>query len=325
VPKDHLKKLLVILFAALAAITAAAQSQPLEIKSGLHAPFRFVAYGDTRFTDPANTQETNPQVRQELVRAIAAAHPAFISFGGDIPLNGFSPDDWKVYDQETAIWRELKIAIFPALGNHELRGDAKVGLENYFARFPVLQENRFYSVRAANTLLLTLDSSLDETTGAQGEWLQSQFKHLAADVDFVFIVLHHPPVTSAGDKTNGRGGSGARPAEQKLAAYLEELQQTLRARIVVFASHVHNYERHTHGGVTYFVTGGGGAHAYPISRAADDPFQSQEINYHYILLEVQRGKLKATMRRVEIKEGVGKWTEPDSVTIVSPARTKALR
>jgi hypothetical protein len=313
----HLKKFLVILFAALTANSIAAQSRALEINAGLHAPFRFVAYGDTRFTDPANTKDTNPQVRQELVRAIAAAHPAFISFGGDIPLDGFSTDDWKVYDQETAVWRDLKIAVFPALGNHELRGDAKIGLENYFARFPALQENRFYSVRAANSLLLTLDSALDETTGAQGEWLQDQLKHASAGVDFIFIALHHPPVTSAGGKTNGRGGSNARPAEQKLAAYLEEQQQTMQASIVVFASHVHNYERHTHGGVTYFVTGGGGARAYPISRAIDDPFQSQEINYHYILVEVRRGKLKATMRRVEISDGVVKWTEPDSVTISS--------
>jgi hypothetical protein len=40
---------------------------------------------------------------------------------------------------------------------------------------------------------------------------------------------------------------------------------------------VHNYERHEHGGVTYFVTGGAGAHAYPIERARDDPFQSTEM------------------------------------------------
>jgi hypothetical protein len=315
------RKFLAIFFAALTVISTPVQSRPLEIEVKLHNPFRFVAYGDTRFTDPANTKDTNPAVRQELVRAIAAVHPTFISFGGDIPFNGFSRDDWKVYDQETAIWRQRRIAVFPALGNHELRGDVDLALENYFARFPILQKNRFYSVRAANTLLLTLDSGLDETTGVQGEWLQNQFKHIPAEVDFVFVILHHPPVTSAGDKTNGRGGSSPRPAEQKLAAYLEQQQQTMRARIVVFASHVHNYERHQRGGVTYFVTGGGGAHAYPISRAADDPFQSAEINYHYILVEVQRGKLRATMRRVEMKDGVAKWSEPDSVTITCPVAT----
>jgi hypothetical protein len=89
----------------------------------------------------------------------------------------------------------------------------------------------------------------------------------------------------------------------------------MRARIIVLASHVHNYERHELEGVTYFVTGGGGAHAYPISGSADDSFQNAEINYHYLLVEVRREKLKVTMNRVEIKDGVAKWTRPDSVVI----------
>ena len=102
-----------------------------------------------------------------------------------------------------------------------------------------------------------------------------------------------------------------------MAAYLEEKQKKLRARIVVFAGHVHNYERHEHGGVTYFVTGGGGAHAYPITRTAGDPYQSTEINYHYLLVEIRRHSVKATMNRLELKDGVAAWTQPDSVTISS--------
>src|SRR5262249_45074935 len=85
--------------------------------------------------------------------------------------------------------------------------------------------------------------------------------------------------------------------------------------MVGLGGHVHNYERHEHGGVTYFVTGGGGAHAYPITRAADDPYQSQEINYHYLMVEIRRRELKATMNRLEIKDGVPTWTQPDSLTI----------
>jgi Icc-related predicted phosphoesterase len=313
-----MRKVLFILLFATAAITALGQTGPLEIKSGVGRSFRFVAYGDTRFTDTANTKDANPEVRQELVRAIAGEHPAFISFGGDIPMEGSKIEDWKIYDLETAIWKQQRITVYPVLGNHELKTDPKIGLQNYFSRFPSLKENRYYSVRTANTLLLCLDSLVDETTGAQGDWLRDQLKNIPQSVDFVFIVLHYPPVSSSGDKSNGRSGGGTRPAEQKLALFLEEQQASMRARIVAFSGHVHNYERHQHGGVTYFVTGGGGAHAYPIARAADDPFQSSEINYHYILVEVNRGKLVATMKRLEIIGGVKKWSAPDSVTIVSP-------
>jgi acid phosphatase type 7 len=108
-----------------------------------------------------------------------------------------------------------------------------------------------------------------------------------------------------------------------LANALEERQQHFRARIVVFSGHVHNYERHEHGGVSYFVLGGAGAHAYPIQRAASDPFQSKEINYHYLLVEVDRRHLKATMNRLDLSSGKAVWTQPDSLEITVPTVASA--
>lgn len=313
--KSASQSLLVTLIVIVFGIVCCAQSPPLEIDAKVHGHFRFVVYGDTRFTDPADTQAANPEVRRQLVSAIAETRPRFIVFGGDIAYNGDQAADWQVYDSETAVWRERKIPVFPALGNHDLHGDVHTALANYFARFPVLQENRFYAVHAGHCLLLTLDSSLDEVSGPQGDWLRDRLEHLPKSVDFVFIVLHHPPYTSSSDAKRYGGGHSARTPEQKLAAYLEEAQKTLRAHIVVFSGHVHNYERHEHGGVLYFVTGGGGAHAYPITRDPDDPFQSGEVNYHYLLVEVNGHQLKVTINRVEMKEGLASWTQPDSLAI----------
>jgi len=104
---------------------------------------------------------------------------------------------------------------------------------------------------------------------------------------------------------------------------LEGRQPKMHARMVVFASHVHNYERHEHGGVTYFVTGGGGAHAYPIERAKGAAFQSKEINYHYLLVEVDRAQVTITMNRLERSGGKEVWTQPDSIKIMTPAVAKA--
>jgi len=301
---------------------AAPQTEPVELQLQVSTPFHFVAYGDSRFHDPKDTEAANPAVRQALVKAIADTNPAFISFGGDIVYNGYDKEDWKVWDSETAVWRGKRIPVYPALGNHDLHGDEKVALANYFQRFPDLKNCLYYSARAANTLMLALDSSLDETSGPQGLWLIQKLDHLPADVDFVFIVLHHPPYTSSSDAKLFGGGHSSRSQEQTLARMLEARQQNLRARIVVFSGHVHNYERHEHGGVTYFVTGGAGAHAYPIERAKDDPFQSKEVNYHYITVAVDRGSLKITMHRLDLTSGTAVWTEPDSVSISTPA-TKA--
>jgi 3',5'-cyclic AMP phosphodiesterase CpdA len=292
--------------------STAQTSVDLQLK--VSAPFRFVAYGDTRFHDPKDTEAANPAVRVALVQAIAEDNPAFICFTGDVVYNGYDTNDWKTWDSETAIWREKNIPVYPALGNHDLHGDEKIALGNYFQRFPDLKNSRYYSVRAANTLTLVLDSSLDETTGPQGRWLTGKLDDIPAGVDFVFIMLHHPPYTSSSAMIFGEGHS-ARSHEQLLAKMLEEREVHTRARFVVFSGHVHNYERHEHAGVTYFVSGGGGAHAYPIDRAPGDPFQSKEINYHYLLVEVDHQQLKITMNRLELSNGKAVWTQPDSVKI----------
>jgi acid phosphatase type 7 len=288
---------------------------PVDLQLNVSVPFRFVAYGDTRFHDPKDTEAANPPVRVALVQAIADANPAFVCFTGDIVYNGYDVNDWKTWDTETSIWREKNIPIYPALGNHDLHGNEKVALGNYFQRFPELKNSRYYSVRAANTLTLVVDSSLDEVSGSQGQWLATKLDNIPADVDFVFIMTHHPPYTSSSDAKMFGGGHSARSTEQLLAKMLEERQAHTRVRFVVFSGHVHNYERHEHGGVTYFVSGGGAAHAYPIERAPGDPFQSKEVNYHYLLIEVDHQQLKVTMNRLDLSSSKAVWTQPDSVKI----------
>jgi len=289
--------------------------QPLELQQSVKVPFRFVALGDTRFTNSMNPDVANGAIRRTIVRAITEEKPAFVSFGGDIVYRGDNAGDWKVWDSETSAWRDEKMPVYPALGNHDLHGNEKTALSNYFQRFPALQEHRYYSVRFANCLMLVLDSSVDETSGSQGEWLEKTLEKIPTEIAFVIVVLHHPPYTSSSDEETFGGGHSSRPREHALAMLLEQKQTTSRARFVVFAGHVHNYERHQHGGVTYFVTGGGGAHAYPIARSPRDPFQSNTVNYHYLLADVSQQSMRITMKRVELVDGRPIWTQPDSVTL----------
>jgi hypothetical protein len=154
--------------------------------------------------------------------------------------------------------------------------------------------------------------------GPQGQWLNDKLDHVPPDVDFVFVMDHHPPYTSSSDDKMYGGGHSARPSEQALAKLLEERQGHARFRLVVFSGHVHNYERHEHGGVTYFVSGGGAAHAYPITRAPEDPFKSKDVNYHYLLVQVDHQQLTVTMNRLNLATGKALWTQPDSVKISLP-------
>ena len=302
----------ILFFSLLLAAGLYGQNRPPEIQVHVKVPFQFVAFGDTRFTDPANTQAANAAVRHAMVDAIDRAHPGFISLAGDIVFIGGDGEDWKVYDRETSIWHEHNLTVFPVIGNHELKGNESSGLASYFEHFPALQGNRYYSVRAGNALLLNLDSSQPEASGPQGSWLSSELETLPGDVDFVFFVLHHPPLTTSSE--------GVRPPEAELANLIESYQQHVRARFVVLSAHVHNYERHEHKGVLYLVSGGG-AHANVIQRSPDDPFQSHEVNYHYLSIAVSQNQLSITMNRLEINQAQDtRWTQPDSVTVLRSAQ-----
>lgn len=286
--------------------------------------FKFVAFGDTRFHDPADTEPANPAVRKALVEAIDKVKPAFVSIGGDIVYNGENAKDWEVWDSETASWKQNKLQIYPALGNHDLKGKESSALANYFARFPELKGSRYYSVQMGKSVMLVLDSALDELSGPQGDWLKGQFNKLTDDTNFVFMVFHHPPYTSSSDDKALGGGHTARESEKALGKWLEDRQQHIRARIIVFNGHVHNYERHEYNGVTYFVTGDGGAHAYPIPRSADDLYKDNGINYHYLLIDVDGSHAKISMNKLEIIDDKSVWSTPDQVTVSVSEKAKVI-
>ncbi len=294
------------------------EARHVALELNVRGAYKFVALGDTRFHDPADSEVANAAVRKTLVEAIDKAKPAFVSIGGDIVYNGENKRDWEVWDLETAVWKQDKMQIYPALGNHDLKGKEATALANYFARFPELQESRYYSVQLGNSVMLVLDSALDELTGPQGDWLKSQFNKVTDDTNFVFMVFHHPPYTSSSDEKIFGGGHTARATERALGKWLEERQQHLRARIIVFNGHVHNYECHEHNGVTYFVTGGGGAHPYLIPRTADDLYKDNGINYHYLLVEVDGAQAQITMNKLEIVNGKSVWSKPDERTVKAP-------
>jgi len=291
-----------------------AAHRPAALELNVPAAFHFVALGDTRFHDPLDAQPSNAAVREAMVAAVDRLQPSFISIGGDIVYDGENFRDWEVWDSETTLWRSHGIPVYPAIGNHELRGNERAGLTNYFNRFPQIDGSRYYSVRTGNCLMLVLDSSFDETAGPQGEWLKRELDGLPPAVDFVFLVLHHPPYTSS-KMSYFHVGHGVRSAEGALAKMLEARQAQMHARIIVFAGHVHNYERFERGGVTYFVTGGGGAHPYIVKRAPNDLYKDPGVNYHYLLVEVTPGQVVITMNKLEFRGEKPVWTEPDSVSV----------
>ena len=83
----------------------------------------------------------------------------------------------------------------------------------------------------------------------------------------------------------------------------------------MLSGHVHNYERYEHGRVVYIVTGGGGAHPYPIERKLGEPCQDKRINYHFLQIHLDKGEATITMRRLGLETPTPVWSTEDTVRI----------
>jgi acid phosphatase type 7 len=81
----------------------------------------------------------------------------------------------------------------------------------------------------------------------------------------------------------------------------------------VVGSHVHNYERYYRDGVTYLVSGGGGAKPVPAIRLFGELSKLHtSVNYHYIRFILESDRLSGTMVRFDAAEGsADPWSEPD--------------
>jgi hypothetical protein len=302
--------------AALGAPGASGAEPPrFSVPSQGEAPLVLVVYGDTRFTQ--RPEVVNAVARRALVERIATEKPAAILIGGDLVFEGRDSSDYQTFHTETSAWSNAHIPVFPALGNHEFRGcapEVQECLENWwnaFADLP-LRPHRWYSVAiGSNLLALVLDSGAALKPGSeQRSWFEAQMAGAGDGVKFILIVLHYPPV---------RDPFFPRERDEKeIAHYLARHAGSLRAKVLVVGSHVHNYERYFRDGVMYVVSGGGGAKPVPAPRMFGERSHLRTgVNFHYLRLTLEKDRLAAVMVRYDAAkvEGPAAWSEPDRFEI----------
>ena len=298
---------------------AAAEPPRFEVPSQGEAPLLFVVYGDTRFTQ--RTDVVNAFARRALVGKIAGEKPAAILIGGDLVYQGSDPGDYQTYRSETAAWSEARIPVFPALGNHEVKAcaaDNNECLENWWSAFPdlSLRPYRWYSVAiGSNLLALVLDSDSSLKPGSeQRVWFEEQMATAGEQVKFILIVMHYPPVR---DPVFPHARD-----EKEIARYLSRHAKSLQAAVLVVGSHVHNYERYSRGGVTYVVSGGGGAKPVPAPRLfGEQSHLRTSVNFHFLRLTLWKDRLTCVMVRYDAAkdDSPDSWTEPDAFEIRAKA------
>jgi hypothetical protein len=289
--------------------------------ASLPSPLVFVAYGDTRFTDPAETKASNAVARRALVARVAHEDPAAIFVNGDLPWHGV-PADYAEYRSETTLWRDKHLLVYPALGNHEFAGcEQPQCLALWWKEFPELQGRRWYSVAIGSRVLaVALDSNASFLPGSeQRVWLENQMAALDPGVRLVFVVLHHPPLADV--QTVKMLDHNPRPNEQELAGFLDVAAARSKARFIVSAGHIHNYERLERAGVVYLVSGGGGARPYEVDRTPADLYRGADFpNFHYVRFELKEKTVVGEMVRLGDSgaPAPGKWEVRDRFELTLP-------
>ncbi len=248
------------------------------------APFRFIAYGDTR---------TRADVQQRIVNRVIAEKPLFVVNTGDLVSDGKKVADWEIFMN---VNRELmrNTLYMPVLGNHERNG------EMFFKIFRGSEEERYKAVKVGDVLLLMLDSEGTNETGDAAARLRYMEKQKAwvektlnenANVGYIFPSFHKPlycVMTSRVPETKVRrefwGDIFERHGVQ-----------------VVLQGHDHHYHHAAHGGTHYVTCAGGGAPLYEINALQPETVKAVKVE-HYLTIDIGGDVAKITATDIDGNE-----------------------
>ncbi len=251
--------------------------------------FSFCAYGDNR----------NPTFEMEAIAtAMAGEFPDLVVHSGDLVLADVilgitTTYEWLKFFQKTGVLIS-QAPLFAIRGNH----DDDSGFFVQYMDNPTASSGSelYYSFDYGNAHFLALDSTLEECSGAQLAFVESDLAAHAGSGP-LFAFFHHPPFS------NGSHG-GSQSTHDCWAPIFQEYGVD-----AVFGGHDHLYTRYgTYpvgspvdgiNGVTYVVSGGGGAPLYPPNSSNQAPIAVTEAVYHYVVLHVSGNTISATMKRLD--------------------------
>jgi hypothetical protein len=237
---------------------------------GDDSPFVFLAYGDNR---------SQPKVHSAMVQRMLLEDPSFILNTGDLTEVGVDARQWQTqfFDPARPLMRYAPM--WPSLGNHE--GNHV----SYYEHFSLPNNESWYAFRYGNLEVFALNTAYELGAGSeQLLWFEGALAASTARWKVAFF--HHPPFSCTAGRMPGFG-----PARRHLVPLFERYGVQL-----VFTGHDHLYGRGEQGGVTYVITGGGGAYTYPPQ--VEPPNLLCERVHHYCQVRVEGDRLQ--VRAIDI-------------------------
>jgi tartrate-resistant acid phosphatase type 5 len=172
---------------------------------------------------------------------------------------------------------------FPTLGNHDWYAQSAAA---YLAYFTLPGNERYYEVALGDIRFFALDSDEHEpdgnsATSLQATWLRQRLA--VSTAAFNIVAMHHPPYSS------GPHGN-SEVMQWPYAEWGVDL---------VLAGHDHGYERLQIDGITYVVSGLGGASIYSYGEGVPGSIVRYAKQYGATLLEADAEELRLSFFNVD--------------------------
>ncbi|HZR45118.1 MAG TPA: Ig-like domain-containing protein, partial [Candidatus Manganitrophaceae bacterium] len=203
--------------------------------------FTFVVFGDSGIGSPEQAA---------LASRMEKINPDLAFVAGDVIYEaGYDPE----FDPRYFLpYQRLidHLPFYPVVGNHDITADAGA---TFMSNFFHPDGRLYYDFHWGNTHFIALDSN-DPSDPAQLAWLDQTLAQSQAGWKIAYF--HHPPYNS------GFFGDAFKNVREAFVPLFEKYHVD-----VVFTGHAHDYERTcpiladrcVANGITYIVTGGGGA------------------------------------------------------------------
>ncbi|MHC4645531.1 MAG: metallophosphoesterase [Planctomycetota bacterium] len=233
--------------------------------------FTFAVYGDPR---PGETMTT--RYHREVVEQIMLHEPSFCLVLGDMVDDGQRAEQWQSFFRvESELLRSS--AIYPVMGDNDYRSGK--GIFAHF--FPELAIG-YYKFEWGGVRFFALNAW--DTRGEQGRdqinaespqirWLESELSEAQVQgAPFRVVFLHDPVYISRGRSS------------EILRRIWAPIFQKYKVD-VVFASW-HLYERSVAEGITYVISGGGGAELIWMDKDPTYPAQAEARRHHFCRVDI---------------------------------------
>lgn len=256
-------------------------------------------------------KNNNKNATKKLFSTISERRPGALFIMGDVVNLGYSNRQWKPMDGYLKDLRSKNIAVYAALGNHEVMGQAKKGMRKFQERFPEHKATGYVQVKDSVAVVL-LNSNFGKLTteenDAQVKWYKETLQQLETDSSIHFIIsgCHHSPFTNSKIV-----GANKDVQERFVPLFLASKKSRL-----FITGHSHNFEHFQKGGKDFLVIGGGGGLHQPLRTGEDciaDLASAYKPAFHYLTVKRNGGQLKVSS--IQLKKDFSCFEDGQSMVV----------